>query len=104
MESTLSVADYPSAPQTTDPRIPPRDHVVVRDLIERWNRECPEKVFVKFDDNGEEWTYAQLRRMVGADHGITDALFKFPRPLTGGYFWCPPVRNGRLDLRAILGE
>ena len=64
MESTLSVADYPSAPQTTDPRIPPRDHVVVRDLIERWNRECPEKVFVKFDDNGEEWTYAQLRRMV----------------------------------------
>lgn len=47
---------------------------------------------------------AQLRRMVGADHGITDALFKFTRPLTGGYFWCPPVRNGRLDLRAILGE
>lgn len=45
---------------------------------------------------------AQLRRMVGADDGIADALFRFTRPVTGGYFWCPPVRNGRLDLRALI--
>lgn len=44
---------------------------------------------------------AQLRRMVGLDDGITDALFKFSRPLTGSYFWCPPMARGRLDLSAL---
>lgn len=41
---------------------------------------------------------AQLRRMAGLDDGITDALFKFTRPVTGAYFWCPALRQGRLDL------
>jgi len=44
---------------------------------------------------------AQLKRMVGAEDGITDALFKFTRPVTGSYFWCPPMAKGRLDLRAL---
>jgi putative iron-dependent peroxidase len=44
---------------------------------------------------------AILKRMVGAEDRIVDALFRFTRPLTGAYFWCPPVRNGRIDLRAI---
>jgi porphyrinogen peroxidase len=45
---------------------------------------------------------AQLKRMVGADDGITDALFKFTQPVSGAYFWCPPLRKSRLDLRAVL--
>lgn len=44
---------------------------------------------------------AQLNRMVGAEDGIRDALFRFTRPVTGGYFWCPPVAGGGLDLRAL---
>lgn len=44
---------------------------------------------------------AQLKRMVGAEDGIIDGLFQFTRPLTGSYFWCPPLHNGRLDLRAV---
>lgn len=44
---------------------------------------------------------AQLRRMVGAEDGIVDALFKFTRPLTGAYFWCPPVKGKALDLSAL---
>jgi len=44
---------------------------------------------------------AQLKRMVGAEDGITDALFKFTRPVNGSYFWCPPMAKGRLDLRAL---
>jgi porphyrinogen peroxidase len=44
---------------------------------------------------------AQLRRMVGTDDGITDALFTFSRPVTGSYFWCPPMAGGRLDLAAL---
>ena len=43
---------------------------------------------------------AQLRRMAGLDDGIADALFGFSRPVTGAYFWCPPLRDGRLDLSA----
>ena len=45
---------------------------------------------------------AQLRRMTGAEDGIVDALFKFTQPVSGAYFWCPPLRRGRLDLSAIL--
>ena len=44
---------------------------------------------------------AQLKRMVGAEDGITDALFKFTKPVSGNYFWCPPMRSGKLDLRAL---
>jgi len=44
---------------------------------------------------------AQLKRMAGAEDGTADALFTFTRPVTGAYFWCPPVKSGRLDLRAI---
>lgn len=64
MELDVTVEQCSHVPPTTDPRIPPRDHVVVRDLMDRWNREQPDKVFIKFDDNAEEWTYAQLRQMV----------------------------------------
>jgi porphyrinogen peroxidase len=39
-----------------------------------------------------------LRRMSGLDDGIADALFTFSRPVTGGYYWCPPVAGERLDL------
>ncbi|MEY4425837.1 MAG: putative deferrochelatase/peroxidase YfeX [Pseudomonadota bacterium] len=38
----------------------------------------------------------QLKRMVGADDGITDAVFKMSKPLTGSFFWCPPVVNGKI--------
>ena len=42
-----------------------------------------------------------LRRMAGLDDGIVDALFTFSRPVTGGYYWCPPVKSGRLDLSFV---
>ncbi|MGE0497161.1 MAG: Dyp-type peroxidase [Ramlibacter sp.] len=44
---------------------------------------------------------AQMRRMAGHDDGITDALFGFSQPVNGAYLWCPPVRDGQLDLRAV---
>lgn len=43
----------------------------------------------------------QMRRMAGLEDGIADALFRFSKPVTGGYYWCPPLREGRLDLRAL---
>jgi putative iron-dependent peroxidase len=42
-----------------------------------------------------------LRRMIGEEDGITDGLFRFTRPVTGSYFWCPPVKGGKLDLSAL---
>jgi len=44
---------------------------------------------------------AQLKRMVGAEDGIADALFQFTVPVAGSYFWCPPMSDGKLDLRAL---
>jgi putative iron-dependent peroxidase len=44
---------------------------------------------------------AQMRRMAGQDDGITDAMFRISRPVSGAYFWCPPLRDGKLDLRRI---
>lgn len=44
-----------------------------------------------------------MRRMAGLEDGIVDALFRFSRPLTGGYYWCPPVKAGRLDL-SLMGS
>ena len=57
-------------------------------------------VFVAFASSFHPFE-AQLQRMIGAEDGITDAIFGFTRPVTGAYFWCPPLRNGRLDLRAL---
>jgi porphyrinogen peroxidase len=42
-----------------------------------------------------------LHRMAGLDDGIPDGLFRFSRAISGGYYWCPPLRAGKLDLRAV---
>jgi porphyrinogen peroxidase len=43
----------------------------------------------------------QMHRMVGHDDGIVDGLFTFSRPITGGYYWCPAVEDGKLDLTPL---
>jgi len=57
-------------------------------------------VFVAFGKSFDAFE-AQLRRMAGLEDGVADALFRFTRPVSGGYFWCPPVKDRRLDLRAL---
>lgn len=57
-------------------------------------------VFLAFGKSFDAFE-AQLRRMTGHDDGITDALFRFTRPLTGGYYWCPPRGSAGIDLRAL---
>ena len=58
-------------------------------------------VFVAFGRSLDAFE-AQMRRMAGEEDGIVDALFRFTHPLTGAYFWCPPVGPaGKLDLRAL---
>ena len=43
----------------------------------------------------------QMRRMAGYEDDILDAMFRISKPVTGSYFWCPPVRDGKLDLRQL---
>ncbi len=57
-------------------------------------------MFVAFAGSFDPFV-AQLRRMAGLDDGVVDALFRFTRPLTGGMFWCPPVRDGRLVIPGL---
>ncbi|WP_342648753.1 Dyp-type peroxidase [Pseudomonas sp. REB1044] len=45
---------------------------------------------------------AQLRRMSGLEDGVVDALYRFSRPLTGGYYWCPPMGCAGLDLHRLI--
>jgi putative iron-dependent peroxidase len=58
-------------------------------------------VFVAFGASFDAFD-ALLRRMVGLEDGVADALFRFTRPVSGSYFWCPPCRaDGTLDLSAV---
>ena len=54
-------------------------------------------MFVAFGHSFDAFE-AQMRRMVGLDDGIIDACFRFSRPISGGYYWCPPLADGRLLL------
>lgn len=44
---------------------------------------------------------AVLRRMAGEDDGVVDGLFQFSHPITGSYYWCPPMSDGKLDLSRL---
>ena len=59
--------------------------------------------FVSFVDNLEKFT-RMMQRMCGREDGIVDGLFKFSRPVSGGFYWCPPVNDGKLDLGFLLDE
>ncbi len=44
----------------------------------------------------------QWQRMTGQEDGIVDALFRFSRPVSGAYYWVPPIKDGRVYL-SVLG-
>jgi putative iron-dependent peroxidase len=56
--------------------------------------------FVAFVESVDRFE-RQLVRMMGLEDGVIDGLFSFSRPTTGGYYWCPPVAGGRLDLSLL---
>jgi porphyrinogen peroxidase len=43
----------------------------------------------------------QMRRMAGQEDGVVDAIFSISKPVNGACFWCPPMRDGKLDLRQL---
>ena len=57
-------------------------------------------VFIAYGESLDRYERV-LRRMLGLDDGVVDALFRFTRPVTGGYYFCPPVVDGRVSLRCL---
>lgn len=57
-------------------------------------------VFVAFGKSFQAFE-AVLNRMLGNEDGISDALFTFTCAISGAYYWCPPVKSGRLDLSKL---
>lgn len=50
------------------------------------------------------WTRSSACSRAWQEDGVPDALFRFTRPVTGGYYWCPPIGatgDATLDLRAL---
>ncbi|KIH81617.1 Dyp-type peroxidase [Pseudomonas batumici] len=74
---------------------------VVRRSMPWSNEQGAGLMFLAFGHSFEAFE-AQLRRMSGLDDGIVDGLYRFSRPITGGYYWCPPLSEGRLDLSALI--
>jgi len=57
-------------------------------------------MFVAFGNSFQAFEQ-QMRRMAGHEDGVVDALFTISKPVNGAYYWCPPMRDGRLDLRRL---
>jgi putative iron-dependent peroxidase len=57
-------------------------------------------LFVAFGNTLDSFE-AQMRRMAGYEDGLIDSLFKFSKPVNGAYLWCPPLQDGKLDLRQL---
>ena len=57
-------------------------------------------VFVAF---GQSFTAfeAVLKRMLGKEDSVSDGLFSFTHPVSGAYYWCPPLKEGKLDLMLL---
>ncbi|GGC86588.1 AMP-binding protein [Chelatococcus reniformis] len=81
----------------TDPRVPAADVCVLRDVLERYVRTQPDKVFLRFADGGE-WTYRQMREeAVRAAHGLRALGVKQGEHVLS---WLP---NGRDAFRVWFG-
>ncbi|MBS1230229.1 MAG: Dyp-type peroxidase [Proteobacteria bacterium] len=57
-------------------------------------------LFVAFGHSFDAFE-AQLKRMVGREDGVSDALFTFTQPVSGAYYWCPALKDGKLELAPL---
>jgi putative iron-dependent peroxidase len=103
LEDNEELADAPASAhvkRTAQESFTPEAFVVRRSMP--WSEGTAQGlVFVSFGHSLDAFE-AQLRRMVGLEDGITDALFRFTRPDSGAAFFCPPLDgSGKLDLGAL---
>jgi len=66
-----------------------------------WSKDAQEGlVFLGFGHSLQAFDRV-MKRMVGMDDGITDALFRFSQPISGTHFWCPPMLQNQIDLSLL---
>jgi len=94
-DAPLSAHVKRTAQETFDP-----EAFVVRRSMPWADRDGEGLMFVAFGKSLDAFE-AQLARMCGREDQILDGLFAFTRPLSGSYFWCPPLAGGKLDLDAL---
>lgn len=102
-DTNEELADAPSSAhvkRTAQEDFEPEAFLVRRSMPWRDSRGAG-LVFVSFSATLDPFL-ALLRRMTGQEDGEVDALFSFTRPVTGGSWWCPPMKDDRLDLSACL--
>lgn len=98
--------EYDSAPESAHVKRSAQENFTPEAFMLRRSMPWSERMsgglqFVAFGKSFDAFE-AILNRMTGTDDGIQDALFNFTHPITGSYFWCPPMKDGELDL-SILG-
>ncbi len=81
-----------------DPRIPNRDECVLRYLLDRWDRERPDKIHIVFGD-GESWSFAEVRdRVIAKAAGLRKlGIGKGDQVAV----WLPNGRDGIITFYAI---
>jgi len=94
------MSDNPSLRERdfADPRIPDRDHCVLRYLVDRWAEQTPDRPHVVWED-GEVWSFAEVRRRTIAKAAGLAAL-----GVGQGDFvavWLPNGRDALLAFYAI---
>lgn len=101
-EDNQEIEDAPASAhvkRTAQESFEPTAFVVRRSMP--WTNAIDEGlVFVAFGHSFSAFE-ALAKRMLGLEDGIVDALFRFTRPLTSSYFWCPPIKDAHLDLGAL---
>ncbi len=73
---------------------------MVRRSMPYINRREKGLLFIAYGESLDRYERV-LRRMAGLEDGVVDGLFRFTRPATGSYFWCPPVKDGRVGLARV---
>lgn len=96
-QATVTRTENEGMPQHFDPRMPPVDQVVLRDILERQANERPDQPYALFDD-GSEWSYSQTREIAirTANALRTLGVSKGDRVIS----WLP---NGKDALRVWFG-
>ena len=101
-KSNEELADAPDSShvkRTAQERFDPEAFVLRRSMPWLSNMQAG-LLFVAFGKSFDAFE-AQMKRMAGHDDGIVDAMFSISKPVNGAYYWCPPIRGGKLDLRQL---
>jgi putative iron-dependent peroxidase len=102
-ETDVELADAPTSAhvkRTAQESFDPPAHILRRSMPYGGLREHGLN-FVAFGESLDRFE-RQMRRMAGRDDGVPDGILSFTRAVSGAYYFCPPLREGRHGARCDL--